>query len=128
MPTSIPMAGSTQISADGSTSSSGWPRDHHLSNIRMSRLSLRLTPHGHLIAEAADDAPEIDESVAVRLGQAFAQGSGAGLLRLGAGEIGQTLPPTFVWWRAFATRYVAALCLHAPVGGGEEPPSVAVPP
>lgn len=46
-------------------------RDHHPSNIRMPRLGLRLTPHGHLIAEAADDAPGIDESVAPRLGQAF---------------------------------------------------------
>lgn len=80
----------------------------------MSRLSLRLTPHGRLIAEAAENTPEIDDAVAARLGSAFAQGSGAGLLWLGAGEVGQALPPVFVWWRAFAARYVAALCLHAP--------------
>ncbi len=85
----------------------------------MSRLGLRLTPHGHLIAEATEDAPEIDAVVATRIGHAFAQGSGAGLLRLGAGEVGQALPPVFVWWRAFAARYVAALCLHAPAGDGE---------
>ena len=40
-------------------------------------------------------------------------GSGPGLVRLGAGEVGQALPPVFVWWRSFATRYVGSLCLHA---------------
>lgn len=74
--------------------------------------SLRLTPHGHLVCEPADDAPAMDEAVAARLGEAFAQGSGHGLFRLGAGEVGQSLPPVFVWWRGFATRYVATLCLH----------------
>ena len=53
----------------------------------MSRLGLRLTPNGRLIAEAAQDAPEIDAAAAARLEGAFAQGSGAGLLRLGAGEV-----------------------------------------
>ena len=98
----------------------------------MSRLSLRLTPHGRLIAEAAEGAPEIDDSAATRLGPAFARGSGVGLLRLGAGEVGQALPPVFVWWRAFAARYVAALCLHASTAASGESqsgfvPDVAVP-
>src|SRR5215204_5264037 len=86
----------------------------------MSRLSLRLTPHGRLIAEAAEDAPAIDDSAVARLESAFAQGSGAGLLWLGAGEVGQALPSVFVWWRAFAARYVAVLCLHAPTEAGEQ--------
>ena len=30
-----------------------------------------------------------------------------------AAEIGQTLPPAFVWWRGFAARYVASLCLQS---------------
>jgi superfamily II DNA or RNA helicase len=93
----------------------------------MSRLSLRLTPHGRLIAEAAENTPEIDDTAAARLGSAFAQGSGAGLLWLGAGEVGQALPPVFVWWRAFAARYVAALCLHAPTEAGGESRSRLVP-
>ncbi len=93
----------------------------------MSRLSLRLTPHGRLIAEAAENTPEIDDSAAARLESAFAQGSGPGLLRLGAGEVGQALPPAFVWWRAFAARYVAALCLHAPTEAGGESRSRLVP-
>jgi hypothetical protein len=78
------------------------------------RLGLRLTPHGHLVAEPADEAPELDQRTAERLADAFAHGSGHGLLRLGAGEVGQVLPPAFVWWRAFAARYVAALCLQSP--------------
>lgn len=86
----------------------------------MSLLSLRLTPHGRLIAEAGENTPQIDDTAAARLGRAFAQGSGAGLLRLGAGEVGQALPPGFVWWRAFAARYVAALCLHAPTAESRE--------
>ncbi len=79
----------------------------------MPGLGLRLTPHGRLIAEDQDDAPEIDGAVRARLAAAFAQGSGAGLVRLGAGEVGQALPPVFVWWRGFATRYVGAVCLNA---------------
>jgi hypothetical protein len=84
----------------------------------MPRFGLRLTPQGHLVAEAQDDAPEIDAQVLTRLTEAFARGSGYGLVRLGAGEVGQALPPVFVWWRAFATRYVGALCLNA--SGREE--------
>jgi hypothetical protein len=93
----------------------------------MSPLSLRLTPHGRLIAEAAENTPQIDDTAAARLGHAFAQGSGAGLLWLGAGEVGQALPPVFVWWRAFAARYVAALCLHAPTEADGESRSRLVP-
>jgi hypothetical protein len=77
----------------------------------MPHLGLRLTPHGRLLLEAADDGPMLDDRVADRLTEAFASGSGPGLMQLGAGEVGQALPPAFVWWRAFASRYVAALCL-----------------
>jgi superfamily II DNA or RNA helicase len=79
----------------------------------MSRLGLRLTPHGHLTAEEQDDGPNIDAAASIRLIDAFAQGAGYGLVRLGAAEVGQALPPLFVWWRDFATLYVGSLCLHA---------------
>ena len=65
--------------------------------------------------------------MATRLNQAFVQGGGMGLLRLGAGEVGQSLPPAFVWWRSFATRYVAALCLHGAGTSGDGAPPAAVP-
>src|SRR5215468_2468737 len=84
------------------------------SELTSSRLGLRLTPHGRLVAEHADGAPVFDQHTVKRLADAFARGSGHGLLQLGAGEVAQFLPPAFVWWRAFAARYVAALCLHGP--------------
>src|SRR6185312_11848558 len=55
----------------------------------------------------------INEKTMARLDQAFARGSGHGLLRLGAGEVGEALPPVFAWWREFATRYVASVCLQS---------------
>ena len=55
----------------------------------MSRLSLRLTPHGRLIVEPAENTPEIDDAAAARLGPALPREAGHGLLRLGAGEVGQ---------------------------------------
>jgi non-specific serine/threonine protein kinase len=73
-----------------------------------------LTPHGRLILEPQADAPSVDEAAATRLHAAFTQGSGHGLLRLGAAEIGQALPPSFIWWRNFAGQFVTALCQHAP--------------
>ncbi|MBM1172697.1 DEAD/DEAH box helicase [Microvirga arabica] len=87
----------------------------------MPRMQLRLTPRGHLLLEEADDAPILDDKVALRLTEAFGRGTGHGLMQLGAGEIGQSLPPAFIWWRDFALRYVEAVCLHGPGGGGEGP-------
>src|SRR5437868_6638448 len=91
----------------------------------MSRLVLRLTPHGRLLLEAADDAPVLDGNVAGRLAEAFSRGSGYGLMRLGAGEVGQVLPPAFVWWRDFAARYVGTLCLQT--SGSDAASSSALP-
>jgi non-specific serine/threonine protein kinase len=79
----------------------------------MSRLDFRQTPQGRLLLEDVQHAPVLNDEAAGRLAAAFAQGSGSGLLQLGACEIGQPLPPAFIWWREFAARYVAALCLHA---------------
>ncbi|WP_246812521.1 DEAD/DEAH box helicase [Microvirga sp.] len=75
--------------------------------------------------EEADDAPNLDDKVAARLTDTFGHGTGYGLLQLGAGEIGRSLPPAFVWWRDFAARYVEAVCLHG-AGGAAETPSTAV--
>jgi non-specific serine/threonine protein kinase len=78
----------------------------------MPAIGLRLTPHGRLVLEDQEDAPEIDSATANRLADSFARGAGQGLMQLGAAEVGQALPPVFVWWRDFAARYVGALCLH----------------
>jgi superfamily II DNA or RNA helicase len=79
----------------------------------MSRLGLRLTPHGRLSVEDQDDAPDIDAAASIRLIDAFARGTGYGLVWLGAAEVGQALPPLFVWWRDFAALYIGSLCLRA---------------
>jgi non-specific serine/threonine protein kinase len=81
--------------------------------IIVSRLGLRLTPQGHLVSEKAEDSPDLEDKIAARLADAFAQGSGHGLMWLGAGEVGQALPPVFGWWHDFAARYVGGLCLRS---------------
>jgi hypothetical protein len=86
----------------------------------MPRLGLRLTPHGRLSVEERDDGPDIDAAASIRLIDAFARGTGYGLVWLGAAEVGQALPPLFVWWRDFAALYVGSLCLHASAMEAEE--------
>jgi hypothetical protein len=92
----------------------------------MIHLGLRLTPQGRLVCDTAANMPGMDDAVAARLGTAFARGGGYGLLRLGAGEVGQALPPVFLWWRDFAARYVTALC-HAGDSEGQHTAPAAVP-
>ena len=98
--------------AEDTAAASGLCSGMETSEILGGRLDLRLRPQGHLVCEAADDASVMDEAVAVRIAAGFAGGSGPGLLQLGASEVGQALPPAFVWWRGFASRYVVALCQH----------------
>ncbi|HME27903.1 MAG TPA: SNF2 helicase-associated domain-containing protein, partial [Acetobacteraceae bacterium] len=88
---------------------------------------MRLTPHGHLLIEPTADGVDLDDPTGTRLVQTFARGSGPGLLQLGAGEVGRPLPPSFTWWRGFAARYVAALCLQGSAGEGGRLPDVPAP-
>src|SRR6202451_1937605 len=69
-----------------------------------------LTPHGHLILSEDRDASALEPELARRLQNAFARGSGHGLLQLGASEVGVALPPILSYWREFGARYVTALC------------------
>ncbi|MDP3983765.1 MAG: ATP-dependent helicase, partial [Acidimicrobiia bacterium] len=69
-----------------------------------------VTPHGRLILGQVDEEPTLEPGLAGRLREAFARGSGHGLLQLGAGEVGTALPPVFSYWRELGTRYVTALC------------------
>jgi superfamily II DNA or RNA helicase len=75
--------------------------------------SLVLTPRGHLLLTGADDAPQ---PAAARLSpgleDAFARGSGHGLLELGAGEVRTALPADFSYWRDFAARLITTICTH----------------
>ena len=75
-----------------------------------------LTPHGHLTLIEDRDASALEPGLAQRLQDAFARGSGHGLLQLGASEVGVALPPVFSYWREFGARYVTAVCT-LPEGG-----------
>ena len=89
-----------------------------------------LTPHGLLTLVQSLDAVEEASALAPERGiwlkQAFARGSGHGLLVLGADEVGTTLPPTLSYWQKFGTRYVTALCALPRIGERSKP-SVPIP-
>lgn len=84
-----------------------------MSLVTLARQGLHLTPQGRLVYEKPEASSDLEDKIAKRLAGAFAQGSGHGLMWLGAGEVGQSLPPIFSWWRDFAARYVRALCLRS---------------
>lgn len=75
-------------------------------------LAPRLTPRGHLLAVAEADAAPLADDVVDALAEAFAGGSGKGLLYLATALPGRARPPAWAWWRDFATRHVVAACGH----------------
>jgi superfamily II DNA or RNA helicase len=79
-----------------------------------------LTPHGSLTLAPSPDASEekavLEPARTARLEQAFARGSGHGLLCLGVDEVGTTLPPALSYWRNLAAGYVTALCALPAIG------------
>src|SRR5712691_2710825 len=77
-----------------------------------------LTPHGSLILGQTGEDTALEPERGSRLEQAFARGSGHGLLSLGAGEVGTALPPVLSYWRELGTRYVTALCALPGIGEG----------
>ena len=79
------------------------------------RLAPCLTPHGRLVLVVQGDAPDLDAALAERLLLAFSRGPGHGLLRLGAAEMGQALPPAVGYWHDFAARFVTGLCTQPEV-------------
>jgi non-specific serine/threonine protein kinase len=88
------------------------------------RLTASLTPHGRLTVVPLDDAPALEPALGERIRQAFDRGTGYGLLRLGAVEVGQVLPPVFAYWRELGSRFVTALCTRPDTEGhqSELPP------
>jgi superfamily II DNA or RNA helicase len=74
--------------------------------------SFTLTPRGHLLLVVADEALQPPDALSRRLELAFARGSGHGLLELGAGEAGTSLPADVSYWREFAARFVTTICAH----------------
>ena len=75
-----------------------------------------VTRLGHLLTVPDSEAAPLAVDIKARIAKAFANGTGDGLLQLGAGEAGISLPPAWAWWRDFAASYVTALCA-TPEGG-----------
>ncbi|MGB7302238.1 MAG: ATP-dependent helicase, partial [Burkholderiaceae bacterium] len=80
-----------------------------------------LTPNGHLLTVLDSGASALPVPLQRHLTDAFAHGAGHGLLYLGATEVGNSLPPSWAWWRDFGQRYVTALCA-VPEGGAVATP------
>jgi superfamily II DNA or RNA helicase len=89
----------------------------------MMALAPLLTPNGLLtLVPSPDEEPAaLEAERAARLQQAFARGSGHGLLLLGADEVGTALPPTLSYWRNLGARYVTALCNLPGIGERTKP-------
>jgi superfamily II DNA or RNA helicase len=87
----------------------------------MMMLAPVLTPHGLLILKQSSEALALESEHGSRLEQAFARGSGHGLLFLGADEVGTALPPVMSYWREFGARYVTALCALPGIAEGTKP-------
>ena len=87
-----------------------------------------LTPNGRLTLASVDDGTALPADLSQRLQDAFARGSGHGLLQLGAEEVGTVLPPVLGYWREFAARYVTTLCTHPDITDGRAPDRVPLPP
>jgi superfamily II DNA or RNA helicase len=86
-----------------------------------------LTPHGALILGQAGEALTLAPEQGTRLEQAFARGTGHGLLSLGIDEVGAALPPVLSYWRELAARYVTALCALPGIGETSAKPAVPIP-
>jgi len=87
-----------------------------------------LTPHGVLVLEVGDGDFALPAEVAARLESAFALGSGYGLLHLGLSENATHLPPALGWWRAFAVRFISALCHHVDIANNNSEIVIVPPP
>ena len=85
---------------------------------------MRLTPNGHVVFGTSAAGTTLDAAVAGRLTAAFGRGSGHGLLALALSETSTALPADMDYWRAFAARFMTAVCARPqPADGpsGEAP-------
>jgi non-specific serine/threonine protein kinase len=89
-------------------------------------VTVHLTPQGHLRL-ADEPSSRLDAGVAGRLRDAFARGSGHGLLHLGAAEVETPLPVVLAYWRDVGARYVTAATAF-PADAPGKAPSVPAPP
>lgn len=76
--------------------------------------ALHLSPQGHLFLSG--------DGAGGRLAAAFAQGNGAGLLALLRTDRSTLHEPALMYWRAFAERFVSAVCARDQQDGRFTPP------
>ena len=76
-------------------------------------LSLCLRPSGAFDAIVDADAAPLNGAAVGRIGDAFAQGAGAGILHLGLVEVHASLPPAWAWLRELGRQVLAAACRHS---------------
>ena len=89
--------------------------------------TLALAPSGQVVfLPDSGDYPVLPDEVAARIGEAFHEGTAAGLLHLAAAELTTPLPPAFAFWRDFTRRCLTRLCQTA--GVESEAPDAAAPP
>lgn len=88
--------------------------------------AVAITPAGHLTLRNDRAAPPVDADISTALANAAQQGSGATLLALGLSKASTPLPARLAWWRAFAQRYLTALCTITE-DGAEAPRSLPPP-
>ena len=78
-------------------------------------LEIGILPSGHL--HCFSSATDGDSGESVRdapVDKAFARHAGEGLFALAAGKDSADMPPSFIYWRNFACKYLSARCLLAP--------------
>jgi superfamily II DNA or RNA helicase len=74
-------------------------------------LALGISPAGRVHLDALpSDSNQPAPTVATRIRKAFERSADSGLLHLGAGELGSTLPPSLAFGRELAHLFMARLC------------------
>jgi superfamily II DNA or RNA helicase len=91
------------------------------------RLAPILTPHGTLALGPSEEVSALESDEAAPLEQAFARGSGHGLLHLGIDQVGKLLPPVLAYWRELGARYATSLCALPDIAESGAKPPVPVP-
>lgn len=90
-------------------------------------VTLAIAPSGQVVfLPDGGDGPALPDEVAARIGEAFHEGTAAGLLHLATAELATPLPPAFAFWRDFSRRCLTRLCQIA--GSESEETMPAVPP
>jgi len=71
-------------------------------------VTLAIAPSGQVVfLPDGGDGPALPDEVAARIGEAFHEGTAAGLLHLATAELATPLPPAFAFWRDFSFRLIS---------------------